>query len=87
MAMKNIELINARLASGFKRATHAANAYGWNPNTYRSHENGNGPTTEEFANLYAVTFNVEDASKLLSKGREEKIIKIKDESQSLPIRH
>lgn len=51
-------LREARLAAGFARASAAAAAFGWNPNTYSSNENGNAPFSYARAKTYAAAFGV-----------------------------
>lgn len=48
----------ARAQAGFKSATDAARHYGWNENTYRSHENGAREPKREVAQQYAKAFKV-----------------------------
>lgn len=50
-------LQKARLAAGYKDATTAAHAFGWNENTYRSHENGERGITRAVGR-YAAAFHV-----------------------------
>ena len=49
-------LREARLARGFETAAAAADAFGWNRNTYASNENGNAPFSYRKAKDYAVAF-------------------------------
>ena len=51
-------LREARLAKGFETAAAAADAFGWNRNTYASNENGNAPFSYRRAKEYAVAFGV-----------------------------
>ena len=51
-------LREARLARGFETAAAAADAFGWNRNTYASNENGNAPFSYRKAKDYAVAFGV-----------------------------
>jgi SOS-response transcriptional repressor LexA len=51
-------LQQARLAKGFESAVAAADAFGWNQNTYRSNENGNAPFSYRRAKDYAAAFGV-----------------------------
>ncbi|MDB5427293.1 MAG: hypothetical protein JWR43_1268, partial [Phenylobacterium sp.] len=47
-------LRQARIAKGFETAAAAADAFGWNRNTYASNENGNAPFSYRRAKEYAV---------------------------------
>ena len=58
MDARNLRLQQARLAKGFETAIAAAGAFGWNPNTYRSNENGNAPFSYRRAKDYAAAFGV-----------------------------
>ena len=49
----------ARIARGFKTAAAAAEAFGWNRNTYSSNENGNAPFSFRRAKEYAAAFGVD----------------------------
>ncbi|MFM1961046.1 MAG: hypothetical protein RL588_2563 [Pseudomonadota bacterium] len=51
-------LRQARLAAGFETAAAAAEAHGWNRNTYASNENGNAPYSWRRAREYAAAFGV-----------------------------
>lgn len=51
-------LRKARERAGFDDAVSAARAYGWNENTYRSHENGNRGVPLNAAKRYAQRFKV-----------------------------
>src|SRR5258707_4477930 len=51
-------LRQARIARGFDTAAAAADAFGWNRNTYASNENGNAPFSYRRAKEYAVAFGV-----------------------------
>ena len=46
-------LKQARLKRGYTTAREAAIAFGWNINTYSSHENGNRPLSRQAAERYA----------------------------------
>lgn len=48
----------ARAQAGFKNATDAARHFGWNENTYRSHENGAREPKRSIAKQYAKAFKV-----------------------------
>jgi phage repressor protein C with HTH and peptisase S24 domain len=51
-------LRQARLAAGFDTAAAAAEAHGWNRNTYASNENGNAPYSWRRSREYAAAFGV-----------------------------
>lgn len=51
-------LKRARVAAGYETATEAAEAFGWNVNTYRSNENGARPFSRESAIKYSRAFRV-----------------------------
>jgi phage repressor protein C with HTH and peptisase S24 domain len=51
-------LRQARIARGFETAAAAADAFGWNRNTYASNENGNAPFSYRRAKEYAAAFAV-----------------------------
>src|SRR3954452_1641424 len=51
-------LRQARLDRGFDTAAAAADAFGWNRNTYASNENGNAPFSYRKAKEYAQAFGV-----------------------------
>lgn len=51
-------LQKARRDAGYKEATEAARAFGWNENTYRSHENGERGLRPDRARRYAQAFQV-----------------------------
>jgi hypothetical protein len=48
----------ARSQAGFDEASEAARYYGWNENTYRSHENGQRGFRKDKADRYAKAFKV-----------------------------
>jgi len=48
----------ARIEQGFETAAAAAEAFGWNRNTYSSNENGNAPFSYRRAKEYAAAFGV-----------------------------
>ena len=65
---------HARTEKGFDTAAGAADAFGWNRNTYASNENGNAPYSYRKAKLYAEAFGVRpewlyDASGPIRAGR------------------
>lgn len=51
-------LRHARNEAGFETAAAAAEAFGWNRNTYASNENGNAPFSYRRAKDYAAAFKV-----------------------------
>lgn len=51
-------LRRARRAKGYASAAEAARAFGWNPNTYASNENGNASFSFRKAEDYARAFSV-----------------------------
>jgi transcriptional regulator with XRE-family HTH domain len=51
-------LRHARTEQGFDTAAAAADAFGWNRNTYASNENGNAPFSYRRAKDYALAFKV-----------------------------
>ena len=53
-----MRLRQARTSKGFDSATAAADAFGWNRNTYVSNENGNAPFSYRRAKDYAAAFGV-----------------------------
>jgi hypothetical protein len=53
-----LRLRQARLAKGFETASAAAEAFGWNRNTYVSNENGNATFSYRRAKDYAAAFGV-----------------------------
>jgi len=53
-----LRLRQARLDKGFETAAAAADAFGWNRNTYASNENGNAPFSYRRAKEYAQAFGV-----------------------------
>lgn len=48
----------ARTEQGYETAAAAADAFGWNRNTYSSNENGNAPFSYRRAKEYAAAFSV-----------------------------
>ncbi|MGH6965605.1 MAG: LexA family transcriptional regulator [Phenylobacterium sp.] len=51
-------LREARIAKGFETAAAAADAFGWNRNTFASNENGNAPFSYRKAKDYAAALGV-----------------------------
>lgn len=56
METEHDRLKQKRIERGFKSATAAARTYGWNLNTYRSHENGQRGITPDEAWKYSIAF-------------------------------
>jgi hypothetical protein len=56
METEHDRLKKMRIKRGWASATAAANAYKWNANTYRSHENGTRGITPEYAIRYGAVF-------------------------------
>lgn len=54
----NERLKQIRRAAGYRYAKEAARAFGWNENTYSSHENGNRGIPIKAAKTYAARFKV-----------------------------
>jgi phage repressor protein C with HTH and peptisase S24 domain len=61
----------AREKAGFDNATDAARAFGWNENTYRSHENGERGLRPVVAERYAKAFRTTTAWLLTGDGQPE----------------
>jgi transcriptional regulator with XRE-family HTH domain len=57
-ADKFSRLKRARIEAGCATAIEAARRFGWNPNTYKSNENGNATFGYEAARAYAAAFGV-----------------------------
>jgi phage repressor protein C with HTH and peptisase S24 domain len=55
---RDLRLRQARQAKGYETATAAAEAFGWNRNTYVANENGNAPFSYKRAKEYAAAFGV-----------------------------
>ena len=58
MDKRSDRLRQARLKAGYATAAAAAEAFGWNRNTYASNENGNAPFSFRRSKEYAAAFNV-----------------------------
>jgi phage repressor protein C with HTH and peptisase S24 domain len=58
MDRRSERLRDARLARGYETAAAAADAFGWNRNTYASNENGNAPFSYRKAKEYAAALGV-----------------------------
>ena len=54
-------LMRARRHAGYETAREAAEAYGWNKNTYKSHENGKRGIRAAVAQRYAAAFGISAA--------------------------
>jgi phage repressor protein C with HTH and peptisase S24 domain len=61
----------ARENAGFENATDAARSFGWNENTYRSHENGERGLRPAIAARYADAFRTTAAWLLTGEGPQE----------------
>lgn len=61
----------ARTLAGYKTVAEAAEAFGWNPATYRAHENDQRAFTSTWAEQYAKAFGLD--MKLLT---EDPIVRI-----------
>lgn len=59
MQTRSERLRHARLEKGFDTAASAADAFGWNRNTYASNENGHAPFSFRKAKEYALAFGVQ----------------------------
>lgn len=59
MSERHDRLRQARIAAGFKTQAEAVRRFGWNPNTYKSNENGNAPFSYDQAKEYARAYRVE----------------------------
>lgn len=55
---QSIRLLQARRRAGYETAREAADAHGWNKNTYKSHENGKRGVRASVAQRYAAAFGV-----------------------------
>lgn len=55
---KHQRLKLARMAAGYGRQADASRAFDWNPNTYKSNENGAAPFSYEQARAYAEAYKV-----------------------------
>ncbi len=64
-------LATARRNAGFENATEAARAFGWNENTYRSHENGERGLRLPIAERYARAFGASAAWLLTGEGEAD----------------
>lgn len=69
MAAQAERLRQAREAAGFETAADAARAFGWNTNTYKSHENGVRGMSKKAAYKYAGAFGVGAGWLLIGEGR------------------
>lgn len=58
MTERHDRLRQARIAAGFKTQADAVRRHGWNPNTYKSNENGNAPFGFEQGKAYAKAYRV-----------------------------
>jgi DNA-binding XRE family transcriptional regulator len=65
-------LTQARSKAGYETATDAANAFGWNPVTYRAHEAGDRGLKPDVAKRYARAFKVSVAWLTTGEGASDK---------------
>ena len=65
-------LVQARKNAGYETATEAANAFGWNPVTYRAHEAGDRGLKPAVAARYARAFRVSVAWLTTGEGSADK---------------
>lgn len=72
MSEPNERLQIARRKAGYADATDAARAFGWNENTYRSHENGMRGLKTDVAERYAKAFRVSSAWLLTGEGNADR---------------
>lgn len=68
MTDSSFRLKKARTKRGYSSPTDAARAFGWNVNTYRSHENGNRELSKSAALKYAKAYQVSVEWLLFGKG-------------------
>lgn len=59
MAEQHDRLRMSRIAAGFKTQAEAVRRYGWNPNSYKSNENGNASFGFDQAVEYATAYRVQ----------------------------
>lgn len=70
MAERHDRLRQARIEAGFKTQAEAVRRHGWNPNSYKSNENGNAPFSFDQGEEYAKAYNVR--AEWLYSGKGEK---------------
>ncbi|MCC4295826.1 peptidase S24 [Brevundimonas aurantiaca] len=58
MDERHDRLRKARIAAGFATQADAVRRFSWNPNTYKSNENGNAPFSFDQAQTYAKAYKV-----------------------------
>lgn len=58
MQERHDRLRQARIEAGFTTQAAAVRRFGWNPNTYKSNENGNAPFSFDQAQTYAKAYKV-----------------------------
>lgn len=58
MQERHDRLRQARIEAGFTTQAEAVRRFGWNPNTYKSNENGNAPFSFDQAVIYAKAYKV-----------------------------
>lgn len=59
MTERHERLRRARIEAGFSSQAEAVRRFGWNPNSYKSNENGNAPFSYDQAKSYAKAFRVQ----------------------------
>lgn len=72
-----------RLAAGYATASEAARRFGWNENTYRSHENTTRNVPREWLVAYAKVYGV--TISWLTTGHEEQLSTVGDTGQVVPV--
>jgi transcriptional regulator with XRE-family HTH domain len=73
----------AREQAKFATPTDAARRFGWNENTYRSHENGNRDLSRKAAEKYADAFKVPVGWLLFKEGASSKLEPVTSERDRL----
>lgn len=75
-------LRQSRIASGYRSASSAANAFGWKVSTYIAHENGQNEYDTKTAEIYAKAFKTTPEWLLL--GKESPAAGIDAQLKTLP---
>lgn len=83
MAEIGDRLRQRRIAAGFKTASDAARRYGWNENTYRSHENTTRNVPRKWLLSYAKAYGV--TLSWLTTGTEESLSAASNAGQVIPV--
>lgn len=81
----NERLKQARKEAGFQFAKEAARAFGWNENTYSSHENGNRGFPSSAGEKYAKNFGVDFNWLMTGRGSPKKTGNTSDEFHGIDI--